>query len=120
MTAAADVELDPATVHGLVARAGDPTRERWLDQARRTGGMSSSGAVARGVVRRGDQLVHSTAREPDGALMVRCGNRREACCPSCAHEYRGDMWQLVSTPAWPAAARASPNKSRSIRRSSQP
>jgi replication initiator protein RepSA len=27
--------------------------------------------------------------------LVRCGNRREACCPSCAHEYRGDMWQLV-------------------------
>jgi hypothetical protein len=32
---------------------------------------------------------------PDGALMVRCGNRREACCPSCAHEC--DMWQLVYT-----------------------
>jgi replication initiator protein RepSA len=27
--------------------------------------------------------------------MVRCGNRREACCPSCAQEYLGDMWQLV-------------------------
>ena len=25
---------------------------------------------------------------------VRCGKRREACCPSCAHEYRGDMWLL--------------------------
>jgi hypothetical protein len=24
-------------VHGLVARAGDPTRERWLDQVRGTG-----------------------------------------------------------------------------------
>jgi len=48
----------------------------------------------RGVVVRGDERVYSTADEPDGALMVRCGNRREACCPSCAHEYRGDMWQL--------------------------
>ena len=44
---------------------------------------------------RGDERVYSTVDEPDGALMVRCGNRREACCPSCAHEYRGDMWQLV-------------------------
>jgi hypothetical protein len=49
----------------------------------------------RGVVLRGDEPVYSTADELDGALMVRCGNRREACCPSCAHEYGGDMWQLV-------------------------
>jgi len=49
----------------------------------------------RGVVLHDDELVYSTASEPDGALMVRCGNRREACCPSCAHEYRGDMYQLV-------------------------
>lgn len=48
----------------------------------------------RGVVLHGDEPVYSTASEPDGALMVRCGNRREACCPSCAYEYRGDMWQL--------------------------
>ena len=27
--------------------------------------------------------------------MVRCGNRREECCPSCAREYGGDMWQLI-------------------------
>jgi hypothetical protein len=94
MTATADVELDPATVHGLVARASDPKRERWLDQVRRTGACRHPVRL-RGVVRRGDRLVYSTAGEPDGALMVRCGNRREACCPSCAHEYRGDMWQLV-------------------------
>jgi hypothetical protein len=49
----------------------------------------------RGVVLHGDERVYSTVDEPDGALMVRCGNRREAQCPSCAHEYRGDMWQLV-------------------------
>jgi len=27
--------------------------------------------------------------------MVRCGNRRAECCPSCAYEYAGDMWQLI-------------------------
>jgi hypothetical protein len=94
MSAAADVELDPAAVRGLVARAGDPKRERWLEQVRRTGACRHPVRL-RGVVRRGEKVVYSTAREPDGALMVRCGNRREACCPSCAHEYRGDMWQLV-------------------------
>jgi replication initiator protein RepSA len=87
-------ELDPATVQGLVARAGDPKRERWLQQVRRTGACRHPVRL-RGVVVRGDERVYSTADEPDETLMVRCGNRREACCPSCAHEYRGDMWQLV-------------------------
>jgi hypothetical protein len=94
MTEVSDVELDPAAVQGLVARAGDPKRERWLDQVRRTGACRHPVRL-RGMVRRGEKVVYSTATEPDGALMVRCGNRREACCPSCAHEYRGDMWQLV-------------------------
>jgi hypothetical protein len=87
-------ELDPATVRGLVARAGDPKRERWLQQVRRTGACRHPVRL-RGVVLHGDEPVYSTVDEPDGALMVRCRNRREACCPSCAHEYRGDMWQLV-------------------------
>jgi hypothetical protein len=87
-------ELDPVTVRGLVARASDPKRERWLQQVRRTGACRHPVRL-RGVVLRGDERVYSTVDEPDGALMVRCGNRLEACCPSCAHEYRGDMWQLV-------------------------
>ena len=62
----------------------------------------------RGVVRRGDEVVYSTAEEPGRALMVRCGNRREACCPSWAHEYRDDMWQLVSR-AWRAGASYEPD-----------
>jgi hypothetical protein len=94
MSAASVGELDPATVRGLVARASDPQRERWLQQVRRTGACRHPVRL-RGVVLRGDEPVYSTASEPDGALMVRCGNRREVCCPSCAHEYRGDMWQLV-------------------------
>jgi hypothetical protein len=94
MSASSVDELDPATVQGLVARAGHPQRERWLQQVRRTGACRHPVRL-RGLVLRGDEPVYSTASEPDGALMVRCGNRREACCPSCAHEYRGDMWQLV-------------------------
>ena len=94
MSAVSVDELDPATIRGLVARAGDPQRERWLQQVRRTGACRHPVRL-QGVVLHGDEPVYSTASEPDGALMVRCGNRREACCPSCAHEYRGDMWQLV-------------------------
>jgi hypothetical protein len=88
------VELDAATVRGLVARAGDPKRERWLQQVRRTGACRHPVRL-RGVVRRGDKVIYSTVREPDRALMVRCGNRRGECCPACAHEYQGDMWQLI-------------------------
>jgi hypothetical protein len=94
MTVAAVDGLDLATVRGLVARASDPQRERWLRQVRRTGACRHPVRL-RGVVLRGDELVYSTASEPDGALMVRCGNRRAECCPSCAYEYQGDMWQLV-------------------------
>jgi len=94
MTVSAVDELDPATISALVARAGDPKRERWLEQVRRTGACRHPVRL-RGVVLRGDERVYSTVDEPDGTLMVRCGNRREAHCPSCAHEYRGDMWQLV-------------------------
>jgi hypothetical protein len=85
---------DAATLDGLIARVGDPQRERWLDQVRRTGGCRHPIRL-RGSVLRGDELVYSTAGEPDGALMVRCGNRRAECCPSCAREYAGDMWQLI-------------------------
>jgi hypothetical protein len=28
-------------------------------------------------------------------LLIRCGNRRAAACPSCSYEYAGDMWQLL-------------------------
>ncbi|HEV7883428.1 MAG TPA: replication initiator, partial [Solirubrobacteraceae bacterium] len=90
MTVAANDELDPVTVRGLVARASDPKRERWLQQVRRTGGCRHPVRL-RGVVLRGDELVYSTASEPDRALMVRCGNRRAERCPSCAYEYQGDM-----------------------------
>jgi hypothetical protein len=94
MIAAADVELDAVTLDGLIARVGDPKRERWLDQVRRTGACRHPVRLG-GIVSRGEEVVYSTASEPDGALMVRCGNRRAECCPSCAYEYQGDMWQLV-------------------------
>ena len=85
---------DAATLDGLIARASDPKRERWLQQVRRTGACRHPIRL-RGAVRRGGELVYCTTNEPDGALMVRCGNRRAECCPSCAREYGGDMWQLI-------------------------
>jgi hypothetical protein len=37
-----------------------------------------------------------TAREPGGVLLVACGDRRAASCPSCAETYRHDAFQLVA------------------------
>jgi replication initiator protein RepSA len=30
------------------------------------------------------------------SLMVRCGNRRAAVCPSCSFTYSGDVWQVLA------------------------
>ncbi|GAB3615893.1 replication initiator protein RepSA [Okibacterium endophyticum] len=38
---------------------------------------------------------YESAQQPDGVIYVRCGNRRAVRCPSCSHEYKGDMWHLV-------------------------
>lgn len=95
MVDVAAVLANPAAVDGLIARAQNPKHERWLEQVRRTGACRCPIRL-RGVVRQGEQVVYSTASEPDHALMVRCGNRRAECCPACAYEYQGDMWQLVN------------------------
>jgi len=94
LVADASVLDNPAAMKGLIARVADPLRERWLQQVRRTGACRHPIRL-QGIVRRGDQVVYSTAGEPDRALLVRCGNRRAERCPSCAYEYAGDMYQLV-------------------------
>jgi len=40
-------------------------------------------------------VAYTTNGEPDRVLLIRCGNRRAAVCPSCSWEYAGDMWQLL-------------------------
>ena len=38
---------------------------------------------------------YDSAAEPDGVAYVRCGNRRASVCPSCSHEYKGDVWHVL-------------------------
>jgi hypothetical protein len=40
---------------------------------------------------------YSSTDELDGYTWIRCGNRRMAVCPSCAHEYKGDAWHVITT-----------------------
>jgi len=39
--------------------------------------------------------MYDTATEPDGVLLVPCGNRRESVCPPCSQVYKRDARQLV-------------------------
>ncbi|GAA4722727.1 plasmid replication initiator protein [Pedococcus ginsenosidimutans] len=39
--------------------------------------------------------TYSSADEPLGSTVVRCGNRRESACPSCSRLYAADMFQLI-------------------------
>lgn len=81
------------TVQGAIAR---PDFASWAAR------VASTGYCANPIHLRG--LAHET--RPDGApvgpgerrsLMVRCGNRRAAVCPSCSFTYAGDVWQVLAS-----------------------
>jgi hypothetical protein len=92
-------DLVPTTVAEMGARAARPDFDRWADQAK------SCGHCSRPIRVRGRSTTHTqggrlveaydTRGEPDGVAYLRCGNRRAAVCPSCSHEYQGDMWHLL-------------------------
>ena len=90
--------LPPHTVQEIVTRAGRPDFERWAEQVTRCGHCSRPVRLRGRVEHRaatGERFVYSTEAEPDRVLLIRCGNRRAAVCPSCSYEYAGDMWQLL-------------------------
>jgi hypothetical protein len=90
--------LPSQTVEEIVDRAGRPDFERWAEQVARCGHCSRPVRLRGRVEHRsadGRRVVYSTESEPDRTLLIRCGNRRAAVCPSCSHEYAGDMWQLL-------------------------
>jgi hypothetical protein len=86
------------TVEEIVTRAGRSDFDRWTEQVARCGHCAHPVRL-RGRVEHesssGRQVTYSTDREPDRVLLIRCGNRRAAVCPSCSYEYAGDMWQLL-------------------------
>jgi hypothetical protein len=90
--------LDPITVEQIVTRAGRRDFDRWADQVARCGHCSRPVRLRGRIEHRsaqGRRVAYSTDAEPDRVLLVRCGNRRAAACPSCSYEYAGDMWQLL-------------------------
>jgi hypothetical protein len=90
--------LPPQTVDEIVSRAARPDFDRWAEQVSRCGHCSHPVRLRGRVEHRtttGERVAYSTEAEPDRVLLIRCGNRRAAACPSCSYEYAGDMWQLL-------------------------
>jgi hypothetical protein len=90
--------LAPQVVEQIVTRAGRPDFDRWADQVTRCGHCSRPVRLRGRVEHRtagSARAAYSTDGEPDRVLLIRCGNRRAAVCPSCSYEYAGDMWQLL-------------------------
>jgi hypothetical protein len=90
--------LPSRTVEEIVSRAGRPDFDRWAEQVARCGHCSRPVRLRGRIEHRdesGRRVAYSTEAEPDRVLLVRCGNRRVAACPSCSYEYAGDMWQLL-------------------------
>jgi hypothetical protein len=90
--------LSPGTVEEIVSRAERPDFDRWTEQLAQCGHCSRPVRLRGRIEHRtatGQKVAYSTETEPDRVLLIRCGNRRAAVCPSCSHEYAGDMWQLL-------------------------
>src|SRR4051794_21359554 len=93
-------ELPAAVQAEAIRRLRRPDADRWLAQVgqvrhcnhpvRLVGHCDTIDPTT------GEILASYTSRsEPDGVTYVRCGNRRRAVCPSCSHEYQGDVWHVI-------------------------
>ncbi len=83
-----------------VARLARPDLGRWLGQVQQVRHCSRPVRLAGGsdtIDPATGEIVgsYASAAEPDGVTYVRCGNRRASVCPSCSHEYKGDVWHLL-------------------------
>ncbi|WP_055481269.1 replication initiator [Sphaerimonospora mesophila] len=92
-------ELVGPVIADLARRSGKDLT-RWFEQVTRLGGCAEpirlTGESLTLDAASGEVLAsYSTAAEPHGQLMVRCGNRRASRCPSCAELYRRDTFQLI-------------------------
>lgn len=86
---------------GLLARYLRDDFRAWASQVDRSGycvrpvrirGRADAVDTSTGEVLRS----FSTEDEPDGLLLIACGDRRSAVCPPCAERYRADLWHVVA------------------------
>ena len=73
----------------------------WVRQVARVGGCAHPvrirGAAHAVDLATGDVLgTFTSSDQPDGTVLLPCGDRRESVCPTCAATYRRDSWYLVA------------------------
>src|SRR5215218_1807578 len=73
----------------VAERLTRPGLGRWLNQVQQVRRCAHPVRLA------GISHTDDTANDPDGVAYVRCGNRRASVCPSCSHEYKGDVWHVL-------------------------
>ena len=87
---------DPAVFEQQFARMSRPDYPRWDAQLAGCG-YCVRPVRLRAILRHPDGAVaYSTAGEPDGVLLKRCGNRRQSVCPACSFLHRGDDFQVFA------------------------
>jgi hypothetical protein len=87
--------VDPEMYGDLVQVASRPDFAAWLTMVRSIGGCAEPvhlwGECRTIYTGTGEVLT----RRDRGRLLVACGNRRAARCPSCSEIYRADTFQLI-------------------------
>lgn len=81
----------------VAARLTHPGLGRWLDQVQQVRSCSHPVRLVGTIDTATGEVLssYSSTAEPDGVTYVRCGNRRASVCPSCSHEYKGDVWHVL-------------------------
>jgi len=76
---------DSSAVEQAIRRASLPSYESWWQRCAAVGFCANP--------------IQASAYDPDLSrrvpVLIRCGNRRAAICPSCSDLYAADTWQLV-------------------------
>jgi hypothetical protein len=76
---------DSPAIRQVIRRAASPGYESWWARCAGVGFCANP--------------VQASAYDPDHGrrmpVLIRCGNRRAAICPSCSDLYAADTWQLV-------------------------
>ncbi|SBW24691.1 putative plasmid replication initiator protein [Candidatus Protofrankia californiensis] len=97
-----DVSGLPGELRDVLGRAADGSLAGLQGQVSGVGGCAAPVRLV-GRTREVDRVsgevreVYSSAGEPDGVAVVRCGNRRAVVCPSCSVLYKGDARQIILT-----------------------
>lgn len=95
------VDALPAPVQRQVsARLSRGDLGRWLGQVEQVGHCARPIRVAgrsETINRVTGEVVgtYASSSEPDRVTYLRCNNRRRAVCPSCSHQYQGDVFHVI-------------------------